>query len=371
MSWRVVMIRVMRAPSRYVQGKDALLDMKRHVKMLGDSFYVVGSKTALKTTKGNIEKSFEGSDISLIFELFNGQSSMAEINRIRDLVKKNNSNVVVGIGGGKALDTAKAVAYYENLPIVIIPTVAATDAPCTALSVIYTEQGEFDQYIFYPKNPDVVIVDTAVIAKSPVRFFVAGLGDALGTFFEGRACVRTESLDLDGEHITQSGYCLAKLCYDTIIADGYKAKLAIEKGVVVPAVEKAIEANTYLSGVGASGSGLAAAHSIYNGFTVLEECEGTMHGEIVAFGTLVQLILEDSPIEEIQEVMNFCLSVGLPITLEDIGVKQIDPEKLMKVAKAACAPGESIHNMVGDVTPEELYDAFIVADNIGSQCKGQ
>lgn len=365
------MIRVMRAPSRYVQGKDALLDLKRHVESLGNTFYAIGSKSALKSTKAAIEKSFEGSDMSITFELFNGQCSMAEVNRVRDLIRKSNSNVIVGIGGGRALDTAKVAAHYEKLPLVIIPTVAATDAPCTALSVIYTEQGEFDQYLFYPKNPDVVVVDTSIIAKAPVRFFVAGLGDALGTFFEGRACLRTESLDLDGEHITQSGYCLAELCYKTIVADGYKAKLAIEKGVVVPAVEKAIEATTYLSGVGASGAGLAAAHSIYNGFTVLEECEGTMHGEIVAFGTLVQLLLEDSPIEEIKEVMDFCLSVGLPITLEDIGVKQVDPEKLMKVAKAACAPGESIHNMVGDVTPEELYDAFIVADNMGSQYKGQ
>lgn len=362
--------RVMRAPSRYVQGKDALLEMNRHVSSLGNSFYIIASKSAMKATKVKIEKSFEGSNTKLFFEQFGGQSSMAEINRIRGLVKENKCTAIVGAGGGRVIDTAKAAAYYEGLPVVIIPTVAATDAPCTALSVIYTDDGKFDKYLFYPKNPDVVIVDTAVIAKAPVRFFVAGLGDALGTYFEGRACVRTDSLDLDGEGITESGYCLAKLCYETIVKDGFKAKLSIEKGVVTPAVEKAIEATTYLSGVGAANSGLAAAHSIYNGFTTLEECERTMHGEIVAFGTIVQLILEDSPMEEIEDVIDFCLEVGLPITLSDIGVTNPTQEKLMKVANAACAKGETIHNMVGDVTPEQLYDAFITADSLGKEYKG-
>lgn len=361
------MTRVMRTPSRYVQGKDALLEMKRHVEMLGNSYYIVGSRTALKMTKGKIEESFKGSGTNLFFEQFGGQSSMDEIGRIRKLINENSCNVIVGVGGGRVIDTAKAAAYYEKLPVVIIPTVAATNAPCTALSVIYTNEGEFDKYLFYPKNPDVVIVDTAVIAKAPVRFFVAGLGDALGTFFEARACVRTDSLNLDGEGITESGYCLAKLCYEKIISDGYKAKLAIEKGVVTPAVEKAVEATTYLSGVGAANSGLAAAHSIYNGFTVLEECESTMHGEIVAFGTLVQLILEDAPIEEIEDVIDFCLSVGLPTTLKQIGVSEINHDKLMKAAKASCASGESIHNMVGDVTPEQLYNAIIAADSLGNE----
>lgn len=359
--------RAMRAPSRYVQGKDALLEIQRHVAALGNSYYVIGSKTALKTTREKIEKSFEGSNAKVIFEQFNGQCSMEEINRIRELIKKNTSNVVVGVGGGRTLDTAKAVAYYENLPVVIIPTVAATDAPCTALSVIYKNDGNFDKYLFYPKNPDVVVVDTDVIAKAPERFFIAGLGDALGTYFEARECVHTDSLNLDGEGITQSGYALAKLCYETIVADGYKAKLAIQNNVVTPAVEKAVEATTYLSGVGAANSGLAAAHSIYNGFTVLEECEKTMHGEIVAFGTVVQLVLEDSPLEEIEEVMEFCLSVGLPITLEGIGVDPENKEHIMKAAVAACAEGETIHNMLGDVTPEQLFEAFIATDSLARE----
>ncbi|MCR2044182.1 glycerol dehydrogenase [Anaerosalibacter massiliensis] len=363
------MEKLMRAPSRYVQDKDVILKMKDHTTMLGDSFYIIASKTAMKVTRPKIEKSFEETDVKLVFETFNGESSKGEINRIRDLVKENGSNVIVGVGGGKTIDTAKAVAYFEKLPIVIIPTVTATDAPCTALSVIYTDEGEFSEYLFYPTNPDVVMVDTAVVANAPARFLVDGMGDALGTYFEARACLRSNSPSLAFGGITQAGFALTKLCYETLLEYGYEALLAVEKKVVTPAVEKIVEAATYLSGVGAENGGLAAAHSIYNGFTVLEECEYTSHGRLVAFGTLVQLVLEGSPTEEIEEVIDFCLSVGLPITLEEVGTKEIDGKKLMKASKVACAEGESIHHILGGVTPEQLFDAIIATDNLGKHYK--
>ncbi len=95
---------------------------------------------------------------------------------------------MVGIGGGKTLDTAKAIGYYQKLPVVVIPTIASTDAPTSALSVIYTEAGEFEEYLIYPKNPDMVVMDTAIIAKAPVRLLVSGMGDALSTWFEAKAC---------------------------------------------------------------------------------------------------------------------------------------------------------------------------------------
>jgi glycerol dehydrogenase len=359
------MIKVMRTPLRYVQGRNSLLEMNEHVSTLGDSLFFVAGKTAMKVTKEKIEQSFEGSDKKLVFEKFNGISSMQEVDRMRELVKINKSDVIVGLGGGSAIDTAKAIAHYEKLPIVIIPTVAATDAPCTALSVIYDNEGNFDKYLFYPTNPDVVIVDTEIIAKAPKKFIVAGMGDALGTYFEGRACQRSNAKNLVNGHLTEASMALAELCYQTLLENGYKAKLAIESGAITEAVEKIIEANTYLSGVGAENAGLAVAHSIYNGFTVLEECEKTMHGNLVAFGTIVQLILENSPLEEIEEVIDFCLSVELPVTLEEIGVSNKNKESIMKATKLACAPGETIHNMLGDVQTYQLYDAILVADSLG------
>lgn len=359
----------MRTPSRYVQEKDVLYKMKDHTEMLGTSFYIIGSRSGMKATREKIEKSFEGSDIKLVFEQFTGESTWNEVNRIRGLVKENNCDVVVGVGGGKTIDTAKAVADKEGLPIVIVPTVVATDAPCTALSVIYTEEGEFSDYLFYPVNPNVVIVDTEVVANAPAKFLVAGMGDALATYFEARACRETLSPTLAFGGHTEAGYALAKLCYETLIENGEEAKLAVENKVVTPALEKIVEANTYLSGVGAENGGLAAAHSIYNGLTIVEECSHMSHGELVAYGTVVQLILEGAPREELYEVVSFCEAVGLPSSLEDIGLSVNDTEQIMAAAKLACAEGESIHNMLGGVTPEQLFDAMIASDSVAKLYK--
>lgn len=363
------MERLMRTPSRYVQEKDVLYKMKEHTEMLGKSFYIIGSRSGMKATKEKIEKSFEGSDINLVFEEFNGESTWKEVDRIIELIRENGSDVVVGVGGGKTIDTAKAVAYKEGLPIVVVPTVVATDAPCTALSVIYTEAGEFSEYLFYPVNPNVVIVDTDIVANAPVRFLVSGMGDALATYFEARACRETLSPTLAFGGHTEAGFALAKLCYDILKNYGLEAKLSVENKVVTPALEKVVEANTYLSGVGAENGGLAAAHSIYNGLTIVDQCSSKSHGELVAYGTVVQLVLEGAPREELKEVIDFCTSVGLPVTLEEIGLSKENTEEIKKAAELACAEGESIHNILGGVTPEKLYDAMIAADSIAKSLK--
>jgi len=363
------MLKLMRAPSKYVQGQDALLELYDNVKEMGNSFLFICSKSGAKAAQPKIEKSFAGKDAKIFFEIFNGISSTGEIARMQKIAKDNHIEVICAIGGGSAIDTAKATAYYERLPVVIIPTVCATDAPCTGLSVIYHDDGTFANYIFYPKNPDVVFVDSSIIVNAPVRFLVAGMGDALGTYFEARMCVKTNSPSLENGGVTKSAMALCELCYETLLADGYKAKKAAEQKLLTPAVEAIIEANTYLSGVGADNGGLATSHSVYNGFTNLKECEKTMHGELVAFGTLAQLVLEDAPMEEIEDVMEFCDSVGLPVTLKEVGVT--DNARVMIAAEKACAPGESIHNMFGDVTPVQLYNALLTADAIGREFLGE
>ena len=145
----------------------------------------------------------------------------------------------------------------------------------------------------------------------------------------------------------------------------------MEQKVCTKAVEDVIEANTYLSGIGFESGGLAGAHAIHNGFTVLPQCHSYYHGEKVAFGTLVQLVLENAPSEELEEVIGFCMDVGLPTTLADIGVSDPVAADLMAVANAACAEGESIYNMPLEVTPEKVYAAILGADAIGRYFKAE
>lgn len=361
-------LKLMRAPQKYVQGKDALLSFHDEMESLGNSWLFVCSNSGYKATHDKIEKSFGDAADKRHYEVFHGTSSTGEIDRMRKIVQDEGINVVVGVGGGSAIDTAKATAYYEKLPVVIVPTVVATDAPCTGLSVIYNDDGTFNSYLFYPKNPEAVIVDSAVVANAPVSFLVAGMGDALGTYFEARACDRTDSLSLEFGGITRSAMALCELCYKSLLEYGPAAKLAVENHVVTPELDAIIEANVYLSGVGADNGGLACAHSFYNGLTALGG-HSAPHGNCVAFGTQVQLLLERAPMEEFKQVQDFCLSVGLPVTLDEIGITT--EEQVRTIAEKSCVEGETIHNMAGDVTPDQLYDAIVLADALGKQRLGK
>ena len=158
---------------------------------------------------------------------------------------------------------------------------------------------------------------------------------------------------------------LAKLCLDTLMDEGLKAKLALEAGACTPAVEKVIEANTLLSGLGFESGGLAGAHAIHNGLTVLEECHHMYHGEKVAFGTLTQLVLENVDLEELEETYQFCISLGLPVTLGQLGIQDVTMDKVMAVAEAACAPTDTLHNMPFPVTPQSVAAAILAADRYG------
>lgn len=360
------MTKIIISPGKYIQGNGELNRIKDHVSHLGKSFYIIISKSGLERFGHTIKESF-GDDANLHLIEFNGECSKVEINRLRDEFKKINADVVIGIGGGKIHDTSKAVAYYEKVPVVIVPTIASTDAPCSALSVIYTEDGAFDEYLMLPKNPDVVLIDVEAVSNAPVRLIVAGMGDALATKFEARACLRSGSHTMAGGLPTEAAIALADLCYDTLLSEGLKAKLAVENKVVTKSVENIIEANTLLSGMGFESGGLGAAHAIHNGFTVIEETHDLYHGEKVAFGVLVQLVLENSPIEELREVINFCKEVGLPTTLAGLNIKEVSNEKLMEVAKLSCVEGETIHNMPFKVTPKDVYAAILTADALGKE----
>lgn len=357
--------KIIMSPSKYIQASGALKSLKEYTKNFGKHFLIISTDSGLKRTKADIDFSFQGSEKETTFVTFNRECSKKEIKRLEEVCKEKGCDCVIGIGGGKLLDTAKAVAYYQNIPVVIVPTIASTDAPCSALSVIYTEEGVFEQYLVLPKNPEIVIMDLEVIAKAPARFLVAGMGDALATYFEARAAKASNAKNMAGMLPAKSAFALAELCYDTLLEEGYKAKLAAENHVVTPAVEAIVEANTYLSGIGFESGGLAAAHAIHNGFTVLESCHHLYHGEKVAFGTIVQLLLENAPEEEIFEVLGFCESVGLPITLEAMGIQEVKSEEILAVAKAATAEGETIHNMPFLVTAESVYAAILTADAMG------
>jgi glycerol dehydrogenase len=165
-------------PGRYVQAEGALERLGEEIQRLGSkALLIVGNTVENKIIPAYLPAWHKL--VSVTVERFGGESSQEEIDRLTNVAKAQRCDVVVGIGGGKAIDTAKAVGFGAQARVAIVPTIASTDAPTSAVAVIYTSDGAFLRYLFLPRNPDLVLVDTGVIARAPVRYLVAGMGDAL------------------------------------------------------------------------------------------------------------------------------------------------------------------------------------------------
>ena len=354
-------------PGKYIQGEHALAELPGLVGMLGKKGFLLASSTAYRKILPQYHNTEWGRLISP--EEFQGECSEKELGRLSEIISREGADVMIGMGGGKTIDTAKIVADRAGIPVIIVPTIASTDAPCSGCAVIYTEQGVFDSVYYQKMNPQVVLVDTTIIAAAPVRFLVAGMGDALATWFEARSCERAQSPNECGGYSTMTGLNLAKLCYDTLLRYGPAAKMACENNIVTPALDHIIEANILLSGIGFESSGLATAHSVHNGLSVLEETHAFFHGEKVAFGVLTGLHLTDATPDEMATVYAFCEDIGLPTTLNDIGISDSSRGRLMEVAIKACAPAEGIHHEPFHITPDRVMHAMIAADAMGRSRK--
>ncbi|WP_260579429.1 glycerol dehydrogenase [Vreelandella populi] len=346
-----------------MQGEGVTARAGHYVSALGKIALLIADDVVWKIAGEQLSASLEGEGVSFERAVFEGEASTREIDRLVELGRKQQADVVIGFGGGKAIDTAKGVAEKLEAACAILPTTASTDAPTSALSVIYSDDGEFESYRFYSKNPDLVLVDTGIICKAPPRFLASGIADALATWVEARAAIRANANNMAGGKATLLGATIGEKCEDILFEHAMLAYQANEAQIVTPSFEAVVEANTLLSGLGFESGGLAAAHAIHNGFTALHgEIHNLTHGEKVAYGTVAQLILDQTPQAELEEYLDLYLALGLPVTLKALKLDQASEEDLYRVAEAALKEGESSHNLAYELTPKQIVHAIKAVD---------
>ena len=353
-----VPVRTLISPLRYVQARGALTRLGEFVRPIGTKPLLVADDVVWGIVQDTVAVSFQEQDLPRHRTGFGTYATAAEVDRLAREIDELGADVIVGIGGGSTIDAVKAAGHLRGIRWVSVPTVASTDAPCSALSVIYTEDGAFEEYRFFPHNPDLVLVDTGLVANAPVKFLVAGVGDALATWIEARAVAEANASTMAGGLPLVTGTALAQLSWDILWENALPAIDAVKNHLVTPAVEKVVEANTLLSGLGFESGGLAAAHAIHNGLTAAPQTHGLTHGQKVNIGSVTQLVLEGAPTEEIEEFVRFTTRVGLPNTLTEIGLTADDVHDLTRVAEAATVEGETIHAMPFPVRVPELVDAL-------------
>ena len=360
------MLAVFCSPSRYVQGANATSELGSVLSAMGltGPALIVASARVEAEIGATWAATLGSAGIPYVVHRFNGECTQDEIDAGVAAARAAGSTTVIGAGGGKALDTSRAIAAECALSAVNCPTLASSDAPCSALSVVYAADGSVDRYLFYRRNPDLVLVDTTIIAAAPARYLVGGMGDALATWFEARTVIEAHRPNQLQGATTRTAEALAKLCYETLLADGPAALAAVDANSVTPALERIVEANTLLSGLGFESGGLAIAHSVHNGLTTAAGTHSFLHGEKVAFGLLVQLVVEGRPHQEFVDVVQFCRAVGLPTSLADVGLADADLDLLRVVASRTVAAGETAHNEPFTVNANMILDGIRGADSL-------
>ncbi len=360
---------VFAGPERYVQGPGATARLGAELQRLGlqGPVLIVASGHARTQLEATWRQALPEAGLEPLVEPFGGECTAAEIARLTALGRRQRVVAVLGAGGGKTIDAARGAAADLGVPAISTPTLASNDAPCSALSVLYSAEGRFEQLRFYARHPLLVLVDTAVIARAPKRQLVAGIGDALATWFEARSVQEAAQAHPNGGFHTATVMALARLCFEILMADAAAACAAVDAQVVTPALERVVEANTLLSGLGFENAGVCVAHAVHNGITVAPGSHAYLHGEKVAFGLLTQLVLEGRPQEEIDRVLAFQQRIGLPVTLAQVGVDADDAALLRAIAVRATAAGESSHLEVFPVDAASVADAMRAADQLGRQ----
>lgn len=362
--------RAFACPPRYYQGPGEIDNLEKYTHDFGPKAFAVITPSFFDQLNKKLTSSFAKAGRKIVCEKFGGQTSMSELTRLTEIAAKDNYDVVIGIGGGKAMDAGKYVGIQVDAAIVTVPTIVSTDAPTSALSATYTESGEHAGSIYYKRNPNIVLVDSEIVCQAPPRFFASGMGDAMSTYFEAKAHVDTDTKNRvgSGYKTTLAAMALSELCYTTLMKEGRQAYADVKEKKCTEAVEDIIEVNTLLSGIGVESAGCAGAHSLNSGFSALPECQNNTHGEIVAFGTLCELVLENWPQKTIEEVLSFSSDVGLPITLAEIGLSKDKTDSLRKVAEKA---GTTKHIVAVPVktNTDILVQAILDADQIGNDWK--
>ncbi len=351
-------IRSVISPGRYAQGPGAISRLGEYLAPIGSTPLIVADDVVWGFVGHDVTTSLKAAGLPVTREAFGGMPSAKEIDRLVGVIASTKADVAVAVGGGSTIDAVKASGFLSGIRWVTVPTVASTDAPTSALAVVYTEEGAFEEYRFFPRNPDLVLVDSQIIADAPAAFLAAGVGDALATWLEARATAASGSRTMAGGLPTLTGTALARLSWDVLWDNALPALDAVRDRLVTPALEKVIEANTLLSGLGFESGGLAAAHAIHNGLTAAPQTHGLAHGQKVNIGSLTQLVLEGAPTSEIRDFVEFTTRVGLPTTLTEVGLTPEDTEELELVAAAATVPGETIHAMPFEVRAADLVSAL-------------
>jgi len=344
------------APACVIRGQNALGRSTEAIARLGKRPLIVGGKNSLAA----IQPYLQNQQLQAAQATYGKDCSENSLKTLHEAAIAHKADFIIGVGGGKALDAAKLLAHQCQIPIATIPTSAATCAAWTALSNIYSEQGAFQYDVTLAKCPDLLILDYGLIQTAPQRTLIAGIGDAIAKWYEASVSSGHSEQTLIISAVQQARILRDILFQKSAIAlkePGSETWQEVTDAVVLLA--------GVIGGIGGAQCRTVAAHAVHNGLTHILASHGTLHGEKVAYGILVQLRLEEMlPNNQLaatarQQLLKFYGEIGLPQTLDNLGLGDITLTELQRAAEIACNPNSDIHRLPFKVVPEQLMAAMV------------
>jgi len=348
------------APAKVLRGDNCLVNSGKDIAGLGIRPLIIGGNKTVGVIEPKLKPILDSEQLSSQYVSYSPDCAESSLARLKTLVQEHQADLIIGVGGGKALDTAKLIAHQCNLPTITIPTSGATCAGWTALSNVYSEVGAFQYDVTLARCPDLLILDYGLVRTAPERTLVAGIGDAIAKWYEASVSSGDSTATLLVSAVQQARILRDILFQKSAIAlnkpDSDEWRQVVDATVLLAGV---------IGGIGGADCRTVAAHAVHNGLTHLLEAHDVLHGEKVAYGILVQLRLEEMVQDNKlatsarKQLLKFYGEIGLPTTLEALGLEKITLAQLGSCAKIATQPTSDIHRLPFAVSSEQLMAAMV------------
>lgn len=343
--------------ANYTIGEDAYKKVPEMCGLYGKKALLIGGELAMHAGKEKLEQAIAGSNLEIVDSVIFGEDcTERRMKALAEYALACEAEMIFGMGGGKALDTAKGAAEIAGLPVFTFPTIAATCAATTALSVVYREDGNFERFYFFERPARHSFIDTEIIACAPEKYLRAGIGDTIGKFFECHFSARGDQL----EHSSALGREISNMCYFPFLDYAEDALKECRENTAGNALCQAVLANIVSTGLVSllvlDQYNCAIAHSVYYGLVLLPGFEEeNLHGDVVAYGVLVQLAV-DGELDRVAEMKAFLQRLGIRTTLKEMGVSA--ERKHLECVLRETVTGPDMEHIPYEVTEDMIYEAI-------------
>ncbi|MEL6604341.1 MAG: iron-containing alcohol dehydrogenase family protein [Cyanobacteria bacterium J06614_10] len=346
------------APAKVIRGSGVLAKSAALFSRLGQRPLLIGGDRSLTAARPFLAPAL--TNLAAERATYHKDCSETALSALHAAAAAHQADCIIGVGGGKALDAAKLVAHQRQLPVATVPTSAATCAGWTALSNVYSDAGAFLYDVTLPTCPEMILLDYDLVLTAPKRTLVAGIGDAIAKWYEASISSGHSPHTMVIGAVQQ-----ARVLRDILFQKSVSALANPGSEDWREVVDASVLMAGVIGGMGGAQCRTVAAHAVHNGLTHVA-AHGTLHGEKVAYGILVQLRLEEMGPEPRtlaatarQQLLQFYREVGLPATLADMGMDQLTVAQLQQSATVACRKDSDIHHLPFPVQPAQVMAAMV------------